>query len=202
MNVGVLFSGGKDSSLAALLLEPLADVTLLTATFGVTHDHEHAAAAGRALGFPVEALELDAAVAEAAVEQLVADGFPRNGIQQVHEHALERAPTGTPEGSDSFDAIADGTRRDDRVPTVSRSLAQSLEDRHGIHHLAPLAGFGRGAIDHLVEANFTVESGPSEALPTGDYEGELRTLLLESHGVETVEDIFPPHEQSRVTGRL
>jgi predicted subunit of tRNA(5-methylaminomethyl-2-thiouridylate) methyltransferase len=75
-----------------------------------------------------------------------------------------------------YDAIADGTRRDDRVPTVDRSLAQSIEDRHGVAHLAPLAGVGRTAVDALVADSLVVESGPSEAVPKGDYESELRAL--------------------------
>jgi len=42
MDVGLLYSGGKDSTLAALLLERFCEVTLLAGTFGVTDDHEHA----------------------------------------------------------------------------------------------------------------------------------------------------------------
>ena len=35
MRCGLLYSAGKDSTLAALLLDPFYDVTLVTATFGV-----------------------------------------------------------------------------------------------------------------------------------------------------------------------
>jgi len=52
VDVGLLYSGGKDSTLAALLLEGVADVTLLCATFGITDDYEHARAAAEAVGFP------------------------------------------------------------------------------------------------------------------------------------------------------
>jgi len=195
VDVGLLYSGGKDSTLAALLLEPVADVTLLCGTFGITDDYEHAREAGEAAGFPTERLDLDETVAEAAVEQMITDGYPRNGIQQVHEHALERA-AGT-----AFDAIADGTRRDDRVPTVDRSLAQSIEDRHGVSHLAPLAGVGRDAIDALAGAHLVVETGPSERIRKGDYEAELRALIEESRGTGRVTEVFPEHTQSRVTDR-
>ena len=195
MEVGLLYSGGKDSTLAALLLESVADVTLLCATFGITGDYEHARAAAKAVGFPSERLALDETVAETAVEQMVEDGYPRNGIQQVHEHALERA------AATEFDAIADGTRRDDRVPTVDRPLAQSIEDRHGVSHLAPLAGLGRRAIDSLAADHLTVEAGPSEQIPKGDYEAELRALISEEYGSARVEELFPEHTQSRVTGR-
>jgi predicted subunit of tRNA(5-methylaminomethyl-2-thiouridylate) methyltransferase len=195
MEVGVLSSGGKDSTLAALLLEPFCDVTVLCGTFGITDDYEHAMAAAEAVGFPARRLDLDQRVAADAAAQIVADGFPRNGIQQVHEHALERA------AALPVDGIADGTRRDDRVPTVDRPLAQSIEDRHGVSYLAPLAGFGRDAIDTLVEASLTVESGPTEAIPKGDYEAELRESIAEEYGEEQIGEIFPDHVQSRVTGR-
>lgn len=195
MEVGLLYSGGKDSTLAALLLDHVADVTLLCATFGVTDDYEHARTAAEAVGFPSERLDLDETVAAAAIEEMVADGYPRNGIQQVHEHALERA------AGAEFDAVADGTRRDDRVPTVGRPLAQSIEDRHGVSHLAPLAGFGRGAIDALAADHLLVETGPSEEIPKGDYETELRALISDEYGADRVDALFPEHTQSRVTGR-
>jgi predicted subunit of tRNA(5-methylaminomethyl-2-thiouridylate) methyltransferase len=195
MDVGVLYSGGKDSTLAALLLDDHAEVTCLTATFVLTDDHEHARRAAEAVGFPTETVDLDPNVAHVAVAEMVEDGFPRNGIQRVHEHALERA------AALDFDAIADGTRRDDRVPTVDRSLAQSVEDRHDVFHLAPLAGIGRAAIDELAAAHLDVETGPSEEIRKGDYEAELRALLAEEYGPDQVAEIFPEHTQSRVLGR-
>ena len=194
MRLALLFSGGKDSGLASLLLREFYDVTLITAHFGITDGHEYAAAAADALGLPFETVELDRAVADRAIEDLVADGFPRNGIQRVHEHALEAVA-----GMD-YDAIADGTRRDDRVPTVSRAQAQSLEDRHGVDYLAPLSGFGRTAVDRLVDEFVRVESGPSAEIRKGDYEVELRALLRSSHGEEHVDAVFPDHEQTRVRG--
>ncbi len=193
MEVGLLYSGGTDSTLAARLLDGLSAVTLCCGTFGVTDDYRRAREAGRRLGFETTVLELDPAIAHDAVERMVADGYPRRGIQRVHEHALERAATTWP-------AVADGTRRDDRTPTVDRPLAQSLEDRFGVVHLAPLAGIGRGAVDRLADAHLTVETGPSEALRTGDYEAELRALMRREHGQETVDAVFPEHVQSRVTG--
>jgi predicted subunit of tRNA(5-methylaminomethyl-2-thiouridylate) methyltransferase len=195
MDVGVLYSGGKDSTLAALLLAPHCDVTLLCCTFGITDDHEHAREAAEAVGLPARRVDLDPDVAREAAERIVADGYPRNGIQQVHEHALEVAA----ELED--DAIADGTRRDDRVPTVERSLAQSIEDRHGVAHLAPLAGIGRAAVDELVTETLVVETGPSETVPKGDYETELRALVREENGQGTVAELFPEHTQSRVVDR-
>ena len=195
MELALLYSGGKDSSLAALLLDEFYDVRLVTAYFGVTDDWRHAREAAAELGFPFETVSLDRAVADEAVEQMIDDGFPRNGIQQVHDHALEQV------ADLAVDAIADGSRRDDRVPTVSRAAAQSLEDRHGIDYIAPLSGFGRHAVDDLVAANFDVETGPSEEVPKADYEGELRAVLADRHGDEAVGDVFPEHDQTYVHGR-
>jgi predicted subunit of tRNA(5-methylaminomethyl-2-thiouridylate) methyltransferase len=194
MEVGLLYSGGKDSTLAALLLERVSKVTLLCGTFGITDDYEHAREAASAVGFPSARLDLAEPVAADAVGRILADGYPQNGIQQVHEHALERAAAG------SFDAIGDGTRRDDGAPVVARPLAQSVEDRFGVSYLAPLAGFGREAIDELAAAHLVVESGPSTTVPKGDYEAELRERIRETEGQARVDDVFPAHRQSRVVG--
>ncbi|AEH38075.1 alpha hydrolase [Halopiger xanaduensis] len=195
MELGLLYSAGKDSTLAALLLEEFYDVTLVTGHFGISDDWQHARETADALGFEFERLELDPDVAREAVDVMLEDGFPRNGIQRVHEHALERLAA----EESGFDAVADGTRRDDRVPTISRAQAQSLEDRHGVDYISPLAGFGRGAVDRLVDANLAVTVGPSEEISRADYEAELRTLIAEREGPAAVGDVFPDHEQTYVT---
>jgi predicted subunit of tRNA(5-methylaminomethyl-2-thiouridylate) methyltransferase len=195
MELALLYSGGKDSSLAAHLLDRFYDVRCVTGSFGLTDDWKHAERAAGELGFPFERVDLDREVAEAAARTMLDDGYPRNGIQRVHEHALEAI------ASREVDAIADGTRRDDRVPTVSRAQAQSLEDRHGIDYISPLSGFGRHAVDRLVEETFDVQQGPSEEVPKADYEDELRTLIADEHGEETVAEVFPDHDQTYVHGR-
>nr|WP_128476642.1 alpha hydrolase [Halorussus pelagicus] len=194
MDLGLLYSGGKDSTLAALLLEDFYDVTLVTATFGVADAWDHARRTAEELGFEFETVDLDPDVAEEAVGQMVEDGYPRNGIQQVHLHALERV------AEMEFDAVADGTRRDDRVPSVSRAQAQSLEDRHGVNYIVPLAGFGRGAVDSLVNETLEVTTGPSEQIPKADYEDELRDLLADEHDEDAVAEVFPEHTQTYVRG--
>ncbi|MFB6108977.1 MAG: alpha hydrolase [Haloplanus sp.] len=193
-DLALLYSGGKDSTLAALLLETFYDVTLVTARFGVTDDWRHARRAARQLGYEFRTVDLDRSVADDAVERMRDDGYPRNGIQMVHESALEAV------AALDVTAVADGTRRDDRVPTVSRAQAQSLEDRHDVDYLAPLSGFGRRAVDRVVDRHLDVRSGPSEEVPKADYEGELRALLADEHGPEAVEAVFPAHEQTYVEG--
>jgi len=84
---------------------------------------------------------------------------------------------------------------------VSRAQAQSLEDRHAVDYISPLSGFGRHAVDRLVET-FDVQQGPSEEVPKADYEDELRTLIADEHGEETVvSEVFPDHNQTYVHGR-
>ncbi|WP_135666164.1 DUF7411 family protein [Halorhabdus rudnickae] len=195
MELALCFSGGKDSALAALLADPFFDVTLVTATFSVTDAAEHAREVAASLGFSHETIELDRAVADDAVERMLDDGYPRNGIQQVHEAALEAL------ASEGFDAVGDGTRRDDRAPTVSRPFAQSLEDRHGVEYVVPLAGYGRATIDKLAAERLRIETGPSERLAKGDYEHELRAVLRDEHGDSVIDEIFPEHVQSVVRGR-
>lgn len=194
MELGLLYSGGKDSTLAALLLDEFYDITLVTARFGVTEDWKHARDTADATSFDFTTVDLNRDTAVTAVDRMVEDGYPRNGIQHVHLHALEAV------ASMGFDAVADGTRRDDRVPTVSRAQAQSLEDRHDIDYIVPLSGFGRGAVDRLVTATLDVESGPSDEIRKADYEAELRTLLAREHGAERIDDVFPAHQQTYVTG--
>jgi predicted subunit of tRNA(5-methylaminomethyl-2-thiouridylate) methyltransferase len=203
MRCGLLYSGGKDSTLAALLLDPFYDVTLVSGSFGVC-DTDPARESASAVGFDHATVDLDPDVAHDAIEQMHDDGYPRNGIQRVHEHAVETVARGDRladiDDIDTLDAVADGTRRDDRVPTIERPLAQSVEDRFGVDYLAPLAGIGRGAIDAMAADKLVVESGPSAEIPKADYEVELRELLRERYGEGTVADIFPEHTQSRVRG--
>jgi predicted subunit of tRNA(5-methylaminomethyl-2-thiouridylate) methyltransferase len=197
----VLFSGGKDSALAALLLEPHYAVTLVTCGFGMTSLGENAAESAAALALPHERRQLSDCVLEAAVRRLVDDGYPNNAVQLVHEAAIERLAADAYQSDSDFDVIADGTRRGDRTPTVSSSFAQSVEDRFDISYVAPLAGFGRQSVDTLVAAHLDIETGASETLAKGDYETALRVALRDQAGDSAVTDIFPDHEQSRVIGR-
>jgi len=204
VTVATLASGGVDSTLAALLLDPFYGVTLCTCTFDLSLGPSVTAPVremGAAVGLPVATVELDESVAREAVDRMVADGYPREGIQRVHEHALETVAERETVAGDPLAAVADGTRRDDRAPVIDRSFAQSLEDRHGVDYIRPLAGYGRSAIDDLVARSVDVRRGPSEELATGDYETELRSLMADEYGQGSVDEVFPEHTQSRVVGR-
>ncbi|MFB6206402.1 MAG: alpha hydrolase [Haloglomus sp.] len=209
----VLFSAGKDSALAALCLEPFFDVTLVTVGFGVesapdagsglTDGTEHAAAAAASLGLPFRVVSLPVSVAHEAAEQVLADGHPNEAIQSVHERALEAVATTARETTEvERPTVADGTRRDDRVPRLDRSAAQSLEDRNGVDYVVPLRGHGRAAVDRLVGAQLAVTTGPSDEVAKADYETAIRAVIRREHGPERVDALFPEHTQSRVTGRV
>lgn len=194
MKVGLLFSGGTDSSLAALLLDRFYDVSLVTAHFGVTNDWERAEEAAAAIDLPFDDCEIDRSVAEDALDRILEDGRARRGINQLHAAALEVL------AEREYDAIADGTRRDDRVPSVSRAQAQHLEQEHGVDYVAPLSGFGRDAVDRLVAAHLEVDVGPPSAIDRPDYETMLRVLAADRDDVTDPERIFPRREQTAVTG--
>lgn len=194
MECGLLFSGGPDSSLAGLALEPFYDVTMVTVHFGVTDDWKRARTTAEQLGFPFRSIRLDRTTASEAVDRMLESGSPRDGIQFVHDRALEAT------AEEGFDAVADGTRRDDRVPSISRAQAQRLEDRYDVDYLAPLSGFGRRAVDRLVEATFSLEVGSSTSIARADYETELRTLMVDAVGEDAVGDVFPSRRQTHVRG--
>ncbi len=190
MKVGVLFSGGKDSSLAALLLSPFASVELVSVSFGITSND--ASSSARTLGFSHKAIELEEAHAMQAIDAMMRDGYPNNGINLIHEIAIEHAAT-------LYESVADGTRRDDRVPRLSTGEARSLEDRLGINYVRPLLGYGRRMIDALVAAHFEVVYGEGVSF---DYEVELRNIMTTVYGPEAVSNVFPAqHVQSKVTAR-
>ncbi|MGA3198765.1 MAG: alpha hydrolase [Halobacteriota archaeon] len=190
MKVGVLFSGGKDSALAAILLSPFAQIELVTVSFGIVPND--AASVARVLGFPHVIIGLETALATATVDAMIEDGYPNRGINHLHKTALERAAA-------RYQVVADGTRRDDKAPLLNVREARSLEDRSVIDYVRPLLGYGRRAIDALADAHLEVTYGECISF---DYEVELRRVMESSYGSKAVKAVFPPeHIQSRVTGR-
>jgi len=196
MRTSVLFSGGKDSALSALLMEPFFEVELVTCSFGLLPNQELAAKTAKELGFPHRILSLEWEILEKAYEKIMNDGFPKYAINYIHEKAIE-----TLASDPDVKFIADGTRRDDRVPVLSISQVRSIEDRLGIQYICPLKGYNRKTVSTLVEHYLRIEEGPSESIPKADYEIELRELIRQRHGDEKIKELFPAHIQSHVLSR-
>jgi len=194
MDISVLFSGGKDSSLSAILLEPFFEVRLITCSFGFRETWKPARDIASELGFPHEILRIDGTILEAACNTAIDDGYPNRAINYIHQCALQRAASEHP-------VLADGTRRDDRVPMLNLADVQRLEDRCGCMYIRPLLGYGRRAVDALVNAHLEIVEDESERIEKSDYEAELRAIVEERHGPEMVHTIFPEHIQSRVIRR-
>lgn len=193
MKACVLYSGGKDSSLMAVILQRLGyKVELVTVNFGTYPSWRAAEESALKLGFKHRVLEADETVLKNAVDKILEDGFPNNGINQIHRYALELA-------SMTYDIVADGTRRDDRVPKLNINEIQSFEDRKNVHYLT-LAGFGHKTVNHLSENLFTVKKELTNMKNNSDYEIEIRHMIGEIEGKEAALNIFPEHVQSRVTG--
>jgi len=196
MRTSVLFSGGKDSALSALLMEPFFEVELVTCNFGLLPNQELAAKSAKELGFPHRILSLEWEILEKAYEKIMNDGFPKYAINYIHEKAIETLAL-----DPDVKFIADGTRRDDRVPVLSISQVRSIEDRLGIQYICPLKGYNRKTVSTLVERYLRIEEGPSESIPKADYEIELRELIRQRHGDEKIKELFPAHIQSHVLSR-
>ncbi len=204
MDIFLLFSGGKDSSLSAILLEPFFDVTLVTGNFGFSDTWKFARDVASELGFPHKVLRIDGAVLETACDLAVGDGYPNRAINRIHLCALQSAAVTMPAtvasaGMRSF--IADGTRRDDRVPMLELPDAQRLEDTYKCVYVRPLLGYGRHAVNLLVGTHLEIAEDESEKIEKSDYEAELRAIIEERHGFGMVDEIFPRHVQSRVVRR-
>lgn len=194
MKVSVLFSGGKDSSLAAIMLGHFFEVELVTCNFGILPKSHLVRSIANELGFPHRFVQLGPEALQDAMLLVVTEGFPKNGIKLIHCHALEHVVR-----SSNVQAIADGTRRDDRAPVLSISEVMSLESRHNVHYIRPLEGYGRKTINVLVDRYFEIEEKESALMKGAEYEFELREEIKRQYGEDEVRRIFPRHHtHSRV----
>ena len=191
MKAAVLYSGGKDSSFVAVMLERLGlDVELCTANFGVYDSYIPAAKSASALGFKHRVLEMDKSILSETCEMILEDGFPNDGIKFIHAQAVERI-------ADEYDIIADGTRRDDRTPKLNVNQIRSLEDRFGVQYIN-LDSFGHKSVKMITENLFEISKERSNKDNSSDFEVEIRTMI-DGMGHNSLE-IFPEHYQTRVIG--
>ncbi len=191
MKTAVLYSGGKDSSLMAVILDKLGyDVELITINFGVFDSSKPATQSANSLGFKHKVLKLDKNILTHAVELIIKDQFPNNGINYIHHEVIEFL-------ADEYDLIADGTRREDRIPKLKQNEIQSLEDRKNVQYVN-LTGIGYKTINDTSERLFKLQKAESNIYNSSDYEMEIR-VLLEEKG-QNINEIFPQHIQSRVIG--
>jgi tRNA methyltransferase len=196
MKVAVLFSGGKDSGLSTILLEPFfEELELVTFGFGKDDAWKAAADAADCLGHPHRLVTFDESVLDRAIEMLRSTGYPNDALDYVHSVAVEIM-------AGEYEFVADGTRRDDRSPKMDPSAVRSLEDRRHIQYLRPLAGLGGKAIKQMASRYLDFEEKLSFKYPASDFEVGLRYALAEKHGQKEVERIFPTnHTHTRVIRR-
>lgn len=196
MKTALLFSGGKDSSLSALLLEPFFDeIDLVTFTFGHDEAWKVAERAAQELGYPHRRVAFEEGVLDRALEILISTGYPNDALNYVHSIAIETL-------AQDYEFVADGTRRDDRAPKMSYSEIRSLEDRMHVHYLRPLAGLGGKTIRAMASRYLDFEEELSMNYPASDFEVGLRYALAERHGEREVDRIFPcNHTHTRVIRR-
>jgi predicted subunit of tRNA(5-methylaminomethyl-2-thiouridylate) methyltransferase len=193
MKAGVLYSGGKDSSLMAVILERMGlEVELVTANFGIYDSWKPAHESASELGFKHRVINIDKSILEDSIQYIQEDGFPNRGINHIHHEVLEII-------SKDYSLVADGTRRDDRVPRLQENEIRSFEDRNQVEYVN-LHGFGHKTIDNLSSKIFDIKKEESNRENNSDYEVEIRCLIDQMEGKGTSNSIFPRHFQTRVVG--
>ena len=193
MEAGVLFSGGKDSALAAIMLARDYGVELNTCVFDPDREVPEVRAAAAALNLPFKKRVLGKDLLSEAVDLLLTCGYPNDAIDLVHRTAIEIL-------SREYAVIGDGTRREDRVPRIERSEVQHLEMTTGCSYVRPLLGYGKREVERLAKRLLVVRYGETDSIGNGDYEGEIRSAIR-ARGIDPA-PFFPPHHlQSLVVAR-
>ncbi|HEX3001067.1 MAG TPA: alpha hydrolase [Methanoregula sp.] len=193
MKAGVLYSGGKDSSLAAILLGTYYEVELNTFVFDPLRQIPSVEAAACALGYPLKKRVFKQGMIEEMADLVITRGYPNDAINAIHRAAVESLAA-------EYDVVGDGTRFDDRVPMLQRDAVQSLMSRTGCSYVRPLLGIPRREVDRLTDQLLAVNYGETGTITNGDYESELRDAIR-ARGLDPA-PLFPSHhEQSLVVGR-
>ena len=177
----------------AFILNKLGyDVELVTVNYGIYPSWKPAAESASNLNFNHRVMMADSDTLRSAVQTILSDGFPNNGINQLHKYALELV-------AKEYDVVADGTRRDDRIPKLNMNEVRSFEDRNNVDYIN-LGGFGHKSMKHLSKTLFEVKKELTNMDNNSDYEIEIRYLISEIEGDSAALKIFPEHLQSRVIG--
>jgi len=193
MKIGVLYSGGKDSSLAAILLGTYYEVELNTFVFDPLRLIPSLEAAAESLGYPLKKRVFADGMMNEMADMVVAKGYPNDAINAIHLAAIESL-------AGEYGVVGDGTRFDDRVPMLSREVVQSLMSRTGCSYVRPLLGYPRREVDRLADQLLVVKYGETGTIRNGDYESEIRDAIR-ARGLDPA-SLFPAHhEQSLVVGR-
>ena len=193
MKAGVLFSGGKDSSLAAIMLSENYEVELNTFVFSPESVIVQIEQAAAALGFPHLKQIFPPGFLDEAVKIVLKCGYPGDAIQRIHREAVYAL-------CDRYEVIGDGTRFGDRVPFLTDDEVRSISDGHGCSYVRPLIGYPKREVQRLAARYLVVIYGETGQIRSGDYEHEIRREL-ERRGI-SASSLFPrDHEQSLVTGR-
>lgn len=122
--VGVLFSGGLDSSIIAILAAEVADVTLYTVGVEGSHDLEAGRSASEALGLGWEPLLIDRSEIVAAVEGLVALTGNRNPVSLSFEMPLYFVAKGS-----AGRLLVSGQGADELFAGYARYASMTLEEK-------------------------------------------------------------------------
>jgi len=193
MKAGVLYSGGKDSSLAAIMLGTYYEVELNVYVFDPSRRIPSVEAAAQVLGLPLKKRVFREGLLNEMADLVNVCGYPNDAINTVHQIAVETLST-------EYQVIGDGTRFNDRVPMLSRAEVQSLGNRTGCSYVRPLLGYVKPEVDRLADRFFEVKYGETGMISNGDYETEIREALS-ARGIDPA-SLFPAHhEQSLVIGR-
>ena len=193
MKAGVLYSGGKDSSLASIMLGTYYEVELNTFVFDPLRQIPTLEAAAEALGYPLKKRVFEKGMLDEMADLVIERGYPNDAINAVHQTAVESLAA-------EYEVVGDGTRFDDRVPMLPRDTVQSLMSRTGCSYVRPLLGYPRHEVDRLADQLLVVQYGETGTIQNGDYESEIRDAIR-ARGLDPA-PLFPAHhEQSLVVGR-
>lgn len=193
MKAGVLYSGGKDSSLASIMLGTYYEVELNTFVFDPLRHIPTLSAAAEALGYPLKKRVFEKGMLDEMADLVIERGYPNDAINAVHRTAVELLAM-------EYEVVGDGTRFDDRVPMLPRDTVQSLMSRTGCSYVRPLLGYPRHEVDRLADQLLVVQYGETGTIQNGDYESEIRDAIR-ARGLDPA-SLFPAHhEQSLVVGR-